>query len=229
MLSLESGNTRFTRYCGDAPLWGSSNPLKRRGARGHYRFMYAVECLSPDITLLLQQAANGDPDIERQVFEALYAELRRVAGYQMRRERVNHTLQPTALVNEAYLRLIGGKSITWESRAHFLNAAGQIMRRILIDHARAVQSAKRPGARQRVEFDDAMPVVVTEPETVLAVDAALGKLERLDARQARIVELRYFAGLSVEETAKVVGVSEKTVKRDWAMARAWLEGELRTP
>jgi RNA polymerase sigma-70 factor (ECF subfamily) len=189
--------------------------------------MYAVECLSPDITLLLQQAASGDPDIERQVFEALYAELRRLAGYQMRKERVNHTLQPTALVNEAYLRLIGSKSIAWESRAHFLNAASQIMRRILIDHARAVQSAKRPGARQRVEFDAAMPMVVTEPETVLAVDAALTKLTGLDARQARIVELRYFAGLSVEETAKVVGVSEKTVKRDWAMARAWLEGELR--
>jgi len=190
--------------------------------------VYAIECLTPDITLLLQQAGSGDPDIERQVFEALYAELRRLAGYQMRKERVNHTLQPTALVNEAYLRLIGAKSITWESRAHFLNAASQIMRRILIDHARAVQSAKRPGAWQRVEFDDAMPGVATEPETVLAVDAALTKLGKLDARQARIVELRYFAGLSVEETAKVVGVSEKTVKRDWAMARAWLEGELRS-
>lgn len=190
--------------------------------------MYAIECLPPNITLLLQQAGSGDPDIERQVFEALYAELRRLAGYQMRKERVNHTLQPTALVNEAYLRLIGAKSINWESRAHFLNAASQIMRRILIDHARAVQSAKRPGARQRVEFDDAMPGVVTDPETVLAVDAALTRLAKLDARQVRIVELRYFAGLSVEETAKVVGVSEKTVKRDWAMARAWLEGELRS-
>lgn len=190
--------------------------------------MHAIERLSSDITLLLEQAGSGDLDVERQLFEALHGELRRLAGYQMRKERANHTLQATALVNDAYLRLVGARPVAWESRVHFLNAASQVMRRILIDHARAAQSVKRPGARQRVELDDAIPGVVTEPETVLAVDTALTKLARLDARQARIVELRYFGGLSVEETAKAAGVSEKTVKRDWAMARAWLEGELRS-
>lgn len=183
--------------------------------------------MASDITLLLEKAAHGDKTVEQQVFQALYAELHRLAAMTMRRERDNHTLQPTALVNEAYMRLVGQGAISWESRAHFLNAAARVMRNILIDHARSTQALKRPGSAQRVELENNHPIQVDNPELLLTIDTALQRLEAMDARQARVVELRYFGGLSVEETAKVMGISEKTVKRDWSMARAWLESELR--
>lgn len=180
-----------------------------------------------DITLLLAQAAQGNREVDEQIYQSLYAELHRLAALTMRRERAGHTLQPTALVNEAYLRLVGQTAISWECRAHFLNAAARMMRRILIDHARKTQAAKRPGLNQRAEFTDQIPMSADSPELILSIDVALQRLAALDQRQAQIVELRYFGGLSVEETAKVIKVSEKTVKRDWAMARAWLENELR--
>ena len=144
----------------------------------------------------------------------------------MRNERVNHTLQATALVNEAYVRLIGDDPVPWESRLHFLNAAAQVMRRILIDHARALRTGKRSGGI-RVEMKDSLAVSIEDPETLLAVNEALLRLEVFDPRMSKVVELRYFGGLSVDETAQVLKTSPKTVKRDWAMARAWLEGELR--
>ncbi|MEZ5356601.1 MAG: sigma-70 family RNA polymerase sigma factor [Bryobacteraceae bacterium] len=182
---------------------------------------------SPDITQLLDEAARGDGDAAERVFQAVYAELRKLAGAAMRGERPGHTLQPTALVHEAYMRLIPRMSLRWESRAHFLNAAARVMRRILIDHARSAQAAKRPSPGRRAELGEHAAIEPGQPDTMIAIDEALGRLEAMDSRQGRIVELRFFGGLSVEETARLLNVSEKTVKRDWALARAWLEGELR--
>jgi RNA polymerase sigma factor (TIGR02999 family) len=158
--------------------------------------------------------------------ELVYAELRQLAGSYMRRERPDHTLQASALVNEAYLRLLGGGRVSWESRAHFFVTAAQTMRRILIDHARTRQTAKRSGIGQRVEMNEALAFVEEFPAQFVDLDAALVKLAERDPRQARIVELRFFAGLSVEEVTGILNISEKTVKRDWAMARAWLESQL---
>jgi RNA polymerase sigma factor (TIGR02999 family) len=145
----------------------------------------------------------------------------------MVRERKDHTLQTSALVNEAYVHLLGGGPISWESRAHFFMAAAQTMRRILIDHARSRQAAKRSGAGERIEMDEAFACVEEDPTRFVDLDTALKHLAGMDPRQARIVELRFFAGLSVEETAEVLRISPKTVKRDWALARAWLESQLR--
>ena len=176
-----------------------------------------------DITALLGQATSGHPSEQTELFEAIQKELRQLAGAAMRRERPDHTLQPTALVNEAWIRLVA-KPVSWESRAAFLRAAAHIMREILVDHARAHGALKRGGGREKLPLLDPMALTLFEPETVLAIDAALDKL---DPRSRQVVELRYFAGLTVEETARVLNVAEKTVKRDWSFARAWLEGELR--
>jgi RNA polymerase sigma factor (TIGR02999 family) len=184
--------------------------------------------MTAGITQLLEQAAAGDCAAGAKILEALYTELHRLVAQAMRHERVNHTLQPTALVNEAYVRLLGNGAVTWECRAHFLNTAARVMRRILIDHARKATAQKRPGAGQRVEMEDRFHLDAGDPDLVLTIDEALTRLEALDPRQARIVQLRYFGGLSVEETAQVIGVSSKTIKREWAMARAWLESELRS-
>jgi RNA polymerase sigma factor (TIGR02999 family) len=156
----------------------------------------------------------------------VYAELRRLARHYMRSERANHTLQPTALVNEAYLRLIAQPGVSWQSRAHFFAAAAQLMRRILVDHARAHRAGKRGGAQQQVTLDENLLSPESASVDVLAVHEALENLAKLDARQARIVELHFFGGLTFEEIAHVLGTSERTVKRDWAMARAWLKLEL---
>jgi RNA polymerase sigma-70 factor, ECF subfamily len=179
-----------------------------------------------EITLLLEEMAHGNRGLEGQLLDTIYPELHRVAARLMRNERQNHTLQPTALVNEAYMRLVGDHPISWESRLHFLNAAAQVMRRILIDHARAMRTTKRSGG-VRVELKDTLAVSMADPETLISVNDALTRLEGIDKRMSQVVELRYFGGLSVEETAQVLKTSPKTVKRDWAMARAWLEGELR--
>ena len=180
-----------------------------------------------DITVLLGEIAGGRREKESELLERVYHELHRLAAHFMRHERVDHTLQPTALVNEAYLRLVGNKTLTWESRAHFFNAAAQTMRRILVDHARAAKSAKRPGSAQRVELREDVNATDHSPADMIALDTALERLAAMDPRQAKVVELRFFAGLGVEEVAKILDVSEKTVKRDWAVARAWLEAELR--
>ncbi len=158
--------------------------------------------------------------------ELVYAELRRLASTYMRRERPDHTLQPSALVNEAYVRLLGGSPIPFESRAHFFVTAAQTMRRILIDHARTRQAAKRVSGGQRVEFDEAFALVDEDPVRFLDLDAALTRLAALDQRQALIVEMRFFGGMKVDAVAETLKISEKTVKRDWAMARAWLETQL---
>ena len=157
----------------------------------------------------------------------VYQELRRLAANYLRRERPGQTLQPTALVHEAYLRLMKDKPGRWQSRAHFFGIAAQLMRRILIDHARSHLRQKRGGEQQKVSLDEAVVFSEDKGEELMAVDQALDRLAQLDPRQARVVEMRFFAGLSVEEIAAVLGVSPKTVKRDWSVAKAWLYADLK--
>lgn len=178
------------------------------------------------LTQLLRQVNSGEDEALAQLMPVVYSELRRQAARYLRRERQNHTLQPTALVNEAFIKLIDQKNVRWQNRAHFFGIAAQAMRRIMVDHARARHRVKRGGVQQAVTLDEAMIAEEARSVDVLALDEALTRLAAIDARQARIVELRYFAELSVEETSEVVGVSPATVKREWAMARAWLHSEL---
>ena len=152
----------------------------------------------------------------------VYQELRRLAHHYMRNERVGHTLQTTALVNEAYMRLADYKKLRWQSRAHFFAVAAQVMRRILVENARRRNFAKRGGGAQQVELDEAAVVSAGRSAEVIAVDEALTELESWDARKGRIVELRFFGGLSIEETAEVLKVSPTTVQREWRSAKAWL-------
>jgi RNA polymerase sigma factor (TIGR02999 family) len=178
------------------------------------------------ITELLEAAGRGSKLSEQKLFDLVYGELHKLAQSSMRREaRPGVTLQASALVNEAYLRLVGERPIRWESRAHFYVTAARTMRRILIDHSRQRQAAKRD-AGLRVEWEHADLAASPEGPGLLEMDQALDRLAELDPRQARVVELRFFAGLSVEEAAEVMGISPKTVKREWAFARAWLESEL---
>lgn len=182
---------------------------------------------SSDVTRLLSRVSAGDSEAMSTLFDTLYRELRRLAVAAMRAERRDHTLQPTALVHEAFVRLTADAT-PLDSRHHFFGVAAVAMRRILVEHARARHAAKRGGKAARLSIDDidvAMPA--TDPELdIAALDAALTRLARLDARQARIVELRFFAGLTVEETAEVVGASPRTVKREWQLSRAWLRREM---
>jgi RNA polymerase sigma factor (TIGR02999 family) len=179
------------------------------------------------VTDLLRAWNHGDQQALEQLISLVEVELRRVARAYMARERREHTLQPTALVNEAFLRLTDAKRIRWQDRAHFLGIAARLMRRVLVDHARARGSGKRGGAVQKVSLDEAL-VLAPEPAVdVLALDRALEALAAVDARKGRVIELRFFGGLSVEETAEVLHVSTDTVKRDWSMAKLWLLHELK--
>ena len=179
-----------------------------------------------DVTQLLQRVSSGGAEALDELIQVVHGELRRQAARYLRRERQNHTLQPTALVNEAFMKLVDQRKVRWQNRAHFFGVAAQAMRRIVIDHARARQRIKRGGVQHAVTLDEAMIAEESRSIDVLALDQALTRLAQLDERQARIVELRYFAGLSVEETAEVTGLSPATIKREWAMARAWLHAEL---
>jgi RNA polymerase sigma factor (TIGR02999 family) len=180
----------------------------------------------PDVTLLLANWSRGDRAALDQLLPLVYAELRRIAARQLRSERADHTLQPTALVNEAYMRLVAHEHHNWRNRAHFFGAAAELMRRILVDHARAAQAAKRGGGQ--IAQADASELVIDSPSIeILALDRALDELARIAPRQARIVELRYFGGLSVPETAEALGLNARTVDRDWAAARVWLRRRLR--
>jgi len=182
---------------------------------------------SADVTVLLTELTKGNPDAGEKLIPLVYDELRRLADAYMRRERADHTLQTTALVHEAYLKLVDQRSVHWQSRAHFFGIAAQVMRRLLIDHARGHVREKRGGGAQVVPLDQAMVFSPNRSEEFLELDRALERLALFDARQAKIVELRFFGGLSVEEAAEVLGISPKTVKRDWTVAKAWLHGELK--
>jgi RNA polymerase sigma-70 factor (ECF subfamily) len=184
-----------------------------------------VSTTSGEVTQLLQAARGGDENAARRLIPVVYQELRRLAGRYMREERRDHTLQPTALVHEAYLRLVEQAGVDWQNRAHFLGIAAQMMHRILVDHARGHARMKRGGEQIRVPLEEAIVLPVNDGQ-LLALDEALHRLAKIDPRQSRIVELRFFGGLSVEETAEVLGVSPKTVKRDWSVARAWLHAEV---
>jgi RNA polymerase sigma factor (TIGR02999 family) len=179
-----------------------------------------------DITAMLLAWGEGDEAAKRRLIERVYQELRRIARRHLRRERVDHSLSPTALVHEAYLKLVDQRGAGWRSRAHFFSLAAHLMRRILVDHARARAAAKRPRA-DTLALEDVDPGTPPLDLDVLALDAALERLERKDPRHSQVVELRFFAGLSVEETAVALDVAPITVKRDWALARAWLFRELR--
>jgi RNA polymerase sigma-70 factor, ECF subfamily len=182
-----------------------------------------------DITVLLQRAGKGDKSSEGELLQLVYSELHRLASAYMRRERKDHTLQPSALVNEAYVKLIGAKDISWQNRSHFYSTAAKVMRNILIDYARTRAAERRGGSPARMELREDLIVVEEQPDRFLMLDEALNRLDAMDHRQAQVVELRFFGGLSVEEAAAVLNISEKTVKRDWAVARAWLEAELAGP
>ena len=179
-----------------------------------------------DITLLLQRVASGDPQATDKLADAVYAELRRIAGALMAHERRDHTLQPTVIASEAYLNLVEQRDRNWQNRAHFFAVAAQAMRRLLVDYGRRRQTQKRGGGVERVDIDPPAADTARPFEELLAVNEVLDRLGAIDARQARIVELRYFGGLTEEETAEVLKVSTRTVKRDWTVARAWLYAEL---
>jgi RNA polymerase sigma factor (TIGR02999 family) len=185
------------------------------------------ETPSDDITGLLHAIAGGDRGAEDQLIPLVYGELRRIAAGQMRYEGRAHTLQATALVHEAYLRLAKPGAGGWQNRAHFFAVAARVMRRLLVDAARARNADKRGGGAIAVPDGlDFIAVEAGDPEEMIAIDRALTRLAEMDARQARIVELRFFAGMTVEEIAELLGISSRTVKREWRMARAWLFGEL---
>lgn len=182
---------------------------------------------SDNLTQMLIQLSEGKSEIVDDILPLIYDELRRLAGNYLRRERSEHTLQPTALVHEAYLKLIDQRQVKWQNRAHFFGIAANIMRRILVDYARQHKAGKRGGNEENLSLDDEIIVASTEKSAeLLALDEALENLAKVDPQKSRIVELRYFGGLSVEETAEVLGVSEITVKRHWRMAKAWLYGQL---
>jgi RNA polymerase sigma factor (TIGR02999 family) len=175
-----------------------------------------------EITHLLLGFQAGDAEATARLVDRIYPELKRIARAQLRRERSGHAPQPTVLVHEAYLRLVGHTAHTWQNRGHFFAAAANTMRRILIEEARARGAVKRRGAGTSIPLEDNVPMPSSQPEELLDLDQALGELEQLSPRQARVVELRYFAGLSVPEIAAALGLNPRSVDRDWAAARAWL-------
>jgi RNA polymerase sigma factor (TIGR02999 family) len=180
----------------------------------------------PNVTQLLAAWSRGEQDVLETLTPLIQQELHRLAARYMAGERAGHVLQPTALVNEAYLRLADWKDAHWQNRAHFFAIAAQIMRRILVDMARTRDRRKRGGHQLHVSLSEAEQIPVAESSDLVGLDDALKDLEEIDARKSRVVELRFFAGLSLEETAHVLGVSVATVRRDWSLARAWLYREL---
>ncbi len=179
----------------------------------------------PGVTRLLVQWTEGNQQAMEQLLPLVYDELRRLARSYLQRERPGHTLQSTALVHEAYMRLVD-QEVTWQSRAHFFGIAAQMMRRILVDHARTRNAAKRGDGAERVTLDEGLVAAAERDVNVLALDEALTRLAQLDEQQSKIVELRFFAGLSIEDTSELLKISPATVKRDWAMAKAWLYREM---
>jgi len=179
-----------------------------------------------EITQLLQKWQEGNNEALETLMPLVYAELKRLAGSYLQRERPDHTLQSAALVNEAYLRLVDQTQTQWQNKAHFFGIAAQMMRRILADHARGHNAAKRGAGMPELELNEAVAQAQTKSVDLLDLEEALQKLEKLDAQQGKIVELRFFGGLSIEDTANVLGISPATVKRDWAAARAWLFREV---
>jgi RNA polymerase sigma factor (TIGR02999 family) len=185
-----------------------------------------MERSQSEVTRLLQQWGDGRQDALERLLPQVYAELRRLASSYLRRERPNHTLQATALVHEAFLKLVDQRAVRWQNRAHFFGIAAQAMRRILVDHARAHAAGKRGSGEQPVSLDEALVVTSALDVDLLALDEVLTRLSAIDPQQSRVVELRFFGGLTLEETAEVMGISPATVGREWTLAKAWLYAEL---
>lgn len=185
-----------------------------------------MAAIPQDVTQLLVAWNQGNPAALDQLLPVVYDELRRLARSYLRRERPDHTLQATALVHEAYLRLIDQNQVTWQNRAHFFGIAAQMMRRILVNHALAKKTEKRGGLQHKLPLDEAVSFAAQREVDLVALDDALKTLESLDPQQSRIVELRFFAGLSIEETAEVLNISPATIKRDWSTAKIWLRREI---
>src|SRR6266581_8604693 len=185
-----------------------------------------MEPSSIDVTLLLKRHTDGDPQALAELIPQVYDELHRLASCYLHGERVDHTLQTTALVHEAYFRLVDQKQVEWNNRNHFFGVAAQMMRRILVDHARKHVSLKRGGSFARISLEQAAVFSRERPRELIAVDELLTRLASLDPQGSRIVELRFFAGLSLEETAEVMGLSTAMVRRDWSVAKAWFTREL---
>src|SRR6185295_7198425 len=179
-----------------------------------------------NVTQLLIDWGKGDKEALDKLVPLVYEELRRQAARYLRHERVGHTLQTTALIHEAYVRLVDQRNVHWQNRAHFFGIAAQMMRRILVDHARTKKRAKRGGSDIRISFTEAALKTPDRDLDIVALDEALERLAQIDEQQSRIVELRFFSGLTVEETAEVLSISTATVKRDWSMAKAWLHREI---
>ena len=180
------------------------------------------------VTELLRRWRHGDSTALEELLPLVYNELRRIAEHQFRRERPNHTLQPTALVHEVYLKLVDQHSIEWQNRAQFFGVAAQLIRRILVDHVRNQRTAKRGAGTLTLTLDDAVSEPARQDIDLIKLDDALLSLSRKDEQQSRVVEMRFFGGLSIEETAEALGVSPSTVKRDWAAAKAWLYRDMST-
>ena len=181
------------------------------------------------VTRILSEMEGGDPEALDRLLPLVYEELKTLARRQLRNEREGHTLNPTAVVHEAYMKLVGLERISWEGRAHFFGAAANAMRRILVSHARARNALKRGSGRNPVPLDDVVLAVRGRPSELLDLDEALSRLEAVEPRQARVVECRFFAGMDIDETAAALGISNATVRRDWTRARAWLNRELAGP
>jgi RNA polymerase sigma factor (TIGR02999 family) len=180
-----------------------------------------------DVTQLLADLSQGQPHAVDELLPLVYTELRRLAAHYMRQERPDHTLQATAVVHEAYLRLVERKHLSWQNRNCFVGVAAQVMRQILVDYARSHEAGKRGGGQQKVSLDEAIILAPEGVEGVTELDKALAHLEAMDLQQARIVELRFFGGMTVEETAALLGISPATVKREWSLAKAWLRREIK--
>ncbi len=189
-------------------------------------FQSLTENPTEDVTRLLIELSNGDRDAVDLLLPVIYDELRKLAANYLRRERPDHTLQPTALVHEAYIRLVDQSRVNWQNRAHFFGVAAQIMRRLLVDHARKHNAEKRGQEFQKLSLDENIDRAVERSAELVALDDALKAFAQFDEQKARMVELRYFGGLSIEETADVLGVAPTTVKRQWRAAKAWLYGEM---
>ena len=181
---------------------------------------------SNEVTLLLRAWGGGDAQALDRLAPLIYQELHRIARSYMVRERTDHTLQTTALVNEAYVRLVDARQVSWHDRAHFFAVCARAMRRILVDHARSRGYQKRGGGKVLVQFDEACGMALSSDSNLLELDEALDRLSTLDSRKAKVIEMRFFGGLSVEETAEALSISPETVMRDWKLARAWLYREL---
>ena len=220
-------NCRVTRFRGGLSQSAVKCCSNRRPPDSARKVAGTVDIASADVTVLLCELAKGNPEAESKLIPLVYNELRRMADRYMRKERQDHTLQTTALVHEAYLKLVDQHSVDWQSRAHFFGIAARVMRRLLIDHARGHVREKRGGGQQIIPLDEAWVVSPDRSSAFLELDEALERLAAIDARQAKIVELRFFCGLTVDEIADVLAISPKTVKRDWSVAKAWLHGELK--